>query len=115
MTFAGSQILRGHCEFVFQVKCALDVEPTCEVMGHLSLFERFKEMSLRMEHHRTEGLSLAPCPICTLQDEESAVGWMVQFVASGLGKAELVRVENGWRMTFYPRKYAEDIAGGVGG
>lgn len=114
LTFAGSQILRGHCEVVVQIKCALDVELTCEVMGHLSLFERFKEMSLRMERHRTEGLGLPLCT-CTPKGEETAVEEMMVYLASRLGKAKLVKVENGWRMTFYPRKHAEEIAGGVEG
>lgn len=102
MPFAGSQILRAQCKVVLRVKCTMDVLVKLELIPLVSSFGSFEKVALWIEIDAMKDHSLYPC-CCD-------AGWMLVLFESRLGKAELVKVKDGFCMIFYPRGHAEAAA-----
>ena len=105
--FMESHIRREHCNVVLlKVVCISTLVAGIELLKPLWRFGGFKKVSLRIEIDEKKGLwRQRQCP-CLLEEELFDDEWMRNFFILRLGKAEIVKANNGFCITLDPEEQA---------
>ncbi|CAF9905783.1 hypothetical protein IMSHALPRED_003976 [Imshaugia aleurites] len=110
-SFVGATHLRGRCHVVLKFGCALELLHNDRLHSPPHKFWGFERLVLRIEIDGTKHNNFAIC-LCPDQREDFTMGFIRRSLEKFLGKAELVKVMDGFCVTFHPRSFDwEDVPG----